>query len=182
MCSFAPAGLLTAGSRLKLHDDPPDPPVVCAATKSPGDPFADLRVPPTSSTSAQQDARGRIGSPPSLTPTLGVETAENDLGAFDASFFSYEGTVVDPALLGIRADPMSDAAGEATTLQPQNSAAATFGSRQESPLVPSASEDDSSMPETTTEKMLAGAMPHYDSGMQGLDRFLRLVKDGAKKR
>jgi hypothetical protein len=28
------------------------------------------------------------------------------------------------------------------------------------------------------EKMLAGAMPHYDSGMQGLNRFLRLVNSG----
>lgn len=77
---------------------------------------------------------------------------------------------------------MSDAAGEVTALQPQDSAAATLGSRQESALVPSASEDDSSMPETTTEKMLSDAMPHYESGMQGLNRFLRLVKDGAKKK
>ncbi|KWU42487.1 hypothetical protein RHOSPDRAFT_36012 [Rhodotorula sp. JG-1b] len=152
------AGLLTAGSRPKLHDNPPDPPVVSAATTSPGDPFADLRVPPT------------------------TETTESDLGGFDASFFSYEDTIVDPALLGVRAEPMSDAAGGATILQSQNPAATTLASRQESALVASASEDDSSMPETTTEKMLIGAMPHYDSGMQGLNRFLRLVKDGGGKK
>ena len=89
---------------------------------------------------------------------------------------------MDPALLGVRAEPMSDAAGGATILQSQNPAATTLGSRQESALVASASEDDSSMPETTTEKMLVGAMPHYDSGMQGLNRFLRLVKDGGGKK
>lgn len=65
---------------------------------------------------------------------------------------------------------------------PQESLAATLGSCQESPLVPSASEHDASTPEMATERMLAEAMPHYDSGMQALNRFLRLVTDGGQKK
>lgn len=89
---MARTGLLTAASHLKLHDDalPSLPVVSSTAAAPPADPFADLRVAPLSVASAQQDAQIPTGPPASRTPTLEPETAENDLGGFDATFFSNE--------------------------------------------------------------------------------------------
>ena len=108
--------------------------------------------------------------------------AENDLGGFDASFWSNDDMAIDPALLNIGADWPSGPASKAAYSQPQDPAVASLGIRQQSPLVPTTSKQDSSTPEMAAEKMLAGAMPHYDSGMQGLNRFLRLVDSGGKKK
>ena len=120
------------------------------------------------------------GSSASDAPLLHPQTAENDLGGFDASFFTDEDMVIDPALLDIGVERMSDMTGEMAPPQSQSPAATSLGTRQESQSVPSM-ERTSSISATTTEKMLAGAMPHYDSGMQGLNRFLRLVSGGDKK-
>lgn len=127
------------------------------------------------------------GSSASTVPWPKPEAAQNDLGGFDAWFVcSHEDTI--PTLLDVETDSRSCSAIETLPPKPkiqdptQATAAGSVRARQESPLPPSASEHKSSTPLTTTEDMLAVAMPHYEAGMQGLNRFLRLVGDGRKKK
>ena len=177
-------GVLTAEIRLKVHSNQlQDQPVVSATTAPPLDPVADLRTSSTSTATAQQDQQVSTGSSASTIPWPG--TAEIDLGGFDTSFSNEN---INPTLTGIQAGLGSGSATEIAPPKPQiqdsaqESVAASLGSLQNLPLVPSAPEPDSSTPLRTAEDMLAAAMPHYDSGMQGLHRFLRLVGDGREKK
>jgi hypothetical protein len=180
-------GVLTAERRLKLYSgQSPVQPVTSATTAPPPvDPIADMRTPPTSTAIVQQGTQVSAVSSASSVPLPGPETAESDLGGFDASFSNEN---ISPTLTGIEPGSGSGSVTEVAPPRPQiqdsarESVAATFGARRDSPLGPSASEHDSSKPLMTTEDMLAGAIPHYESGMQGLNRFLRLVGDGGKKK
>ena len=183
-------GILPVGSRLKLLDELPHLPIVSATTAPLLDPFAILR----SSTShvmagAEQDAQAPTSwdGTDELLPE--PETTETDLGGFDTSFFLNEDPLVESTLPDVSAGSTLGTAPEVPPppqpqIQnpPQVSAAATFGSRQDSPLVLPASEHNSSTPLTATERMLSDAMPHYESGIEGLNRFLRLVNSGGQKK
>lgn len=185
-------GLLAVGSQLKLHDDElPCLPMVSATTASLPDPFADLRTSSPVLTGARQDTRTPTSWAGTYEPLPEPETAGNDLGSFDALFLNEDlliGPLSEPIHPDIGAESTVGTATEAPPPEPQlqnpmqESVAATLGSRQESPYVDSAAEHDSSTPEVAAQRLLAGAMPHYDSGMQGLNRFLRLVRHGGNKK
>lgn len=182
-------GLLAVGSHLKLHDDElPSLPIVSAATESLPDPFAELHASSPGLAGAQQVAQARSGCDGTDEPLPEPETTDNH-GGFDASFYVNEDPRIESTFPDVSAD---STLGTATDVPhpppqiqhpPQESVAGSLGSRQESPLVPPAAEHNSSTPGAAAERLLAGVMPHYDSGMHGLNRFLRLVnRDGKKKR
>jgi hypothetical protein len=120
--------------------------------------------------------------------SAGTRTGGKQPGRLRRFFFLQRGPAIESTLPDVSAESTLGTATEVPPprpqiqVPPQESLAATLGSCQESPLVPSASEHDASTPEMATERMLAEAMPHYDSGMQALNRFLRLVTDGGQKK
>ncbi|GAA5960954.1 hypothetical protein JCM8115_002634 [Rhodotorula mucilaginosa] len=134
-------------------------------TAPPLGPFADLRTSYASTAIAQPDTQISTGLSASSVPLPRPETAENDLGGFDASFFLNED--INPTLAGIQTGAGPGSASEVPPPQPQiqdstqESVAPSLGSCQNSPLVPTASEQDSSTPLITAEDMLATAMPHF---------------------
>lgn len=137
---------------------------------------------------AQQDAQAPTSWDGTDEPLPEPETADNNLGGLDTSYFN-EDVLTEPILADIGAESVVGTATEVPPppqpqIQnpPQVSAAATLGSSQDSPLLLPASEHNSSTPLTTTERMLSDAMPHYESGMKGLNRFLHLVNSGGKKK
>jgi hypothetical protein len=159
-------GVLTPESCLKLHrDEIPNQPVAAVTTAPPLGPFADLRTSYASTAIAQPDTQISTGLSASSVPLPRPETAENDLGGFDASFFLNED--INPTLAGIQTGAGPGSASEVPPPQPQiqdstqESVAPSLGSCQNSPLVPTASEQDSSTPLITAEDMLATAMPHF---------------------
>lgn len=171
-------GVLTTEMRLKLRSDQlPDQPVISATTAPPVDFFAESRTLSTSTANARQTPQILTGSSASSVPLSGPEAAESEVGGFDTSF-SHEN--INPTLADIQAGLESGSATEIAPPKPQIQDPTQES--EESPLVPSASEHAASTPEMATERMLAEAMPHYDSGMQALSRLLHLIGDGGKKR
>lgn len=176
-------GLLTAGSCLKLHDyELPSLPIVSATTEPLPDPFADLHASSLVMAGAEQDAQAPTSWDGTDEPLPEPETANNNVGSFDTFYFN-EDLLTEPTESTVIAETEVPPSPQPQIRDPpQISAAATLGLPQEAPLVLPASDDDSSTPEMAAERLLAGAMPHYESGMQGLNRFLRLVnRDGKKK-
>ncbi|GAA5982443.1 hypothetical protein JCM10908_006650 [Rhodotorula pacifica] len=181
------AGLLTAGDRLKMHDEQPEPPAVSTSAASTSfasepDPFADLRTTPVAPETPKQ-VKATVAETAWRPFSPDPETEENDLGGFDASFYFVDDVPIDPALLSSSYESLyseeSHSSPAIRSSTPQTSSPGGCEPLEESVIAASSEVGTPSHVEDDTAMKVASVMPHYEAGMAGLNRFLQLL-DGGK--
>ncbi|GAA5880042.1 hypothetical protein JCM3774_004547 [Rhodotorula dairenensis] len=185
-------GLLTTADQLRLHDEPVDEHASASTltASAVGAPRVDS-VPVSSLGNLPTTTAATSSFKATAVPTSESGSPVNDLGGeFDRSAF----LSIDPALLDARIDGPNSTFSSTTRVAANvlsdrslpSMEADSPPTRQElhHPRVAPSEHDALSGAEATATpaQMLAEAMPPYDSGMNGLHRFLQLVKAGAEKK